>query len=82
VKRIRLPIAGRWLTFAETKRLQLIATKQERDAFLQSLAKTLRKRRKKPGRRKRGTSFRKAGPTPSSSPLIETDEQLEARLWK
>lgn len=81
MKRIRLPIAGRWLTQAETQRLQLIATKQEREVFLQQLAKTLRKRRKKPGR-KRGTSFRKAGPTPSSSPLIETDEQLEARLWK
>jgi hypothetical protein len=81
VKRIRLPIAGRWLTFAETKRLQLIATKQERDAFLQSLAKTLRKRRKTSGR-KRGTSSRKGGPTPSTSPLIETEAQLEARLWK
>jgi hypothetical protein len=81
VKRIRLPIAGRFLTQAETQRLQLIATKQERDVFLQSLAKTLRKKRKKPGRR-RGSSSRKAGQTPSSSPLIETEAQLEARLWK
>jgi hypothetical protein len=78
VKRIRLPIAGRWLTQAETQRLQLIATKQERDVFLQQLAKTLRKRRRKPGRKRRAART----PSVDSAVLIETDEQLEARLWK
>lgn len=78
MKRIRLPIAGRFLTQAETQRLQLIATKQERDVFLQSLAKTLRKKRaRKRGRKRTGRPVASSG-----SAVIESDEQLEARLWK
>jgi hypothetical protein len=80
VKRPRITMAGRWLTLAETQRLQLLSTKLEREAFLKTLVKTLRKKRNTTGRR-RGSSSRKSGSTPSS-PLIETDEQLEARLWK
>jgi hypothetical protein len=40
-------MAGRWLTVEETMRLQLLATKAERDAFLKLLAKSLRKRVKR-----------------------------------
>jgi hypothetical protein len=40
-------MAGRWLTAEETMRLQLLATKAERDAFLKLLAKSLRKRVKR-----------------------------------
>jgi hypothetical protein len=36
-------MAGRWLTVKETRRLQLLATKAEQDAFLKLLAKSLRK---------------------------------------
>lgn len=37
-------MAGRWLTADETRRLQLLSTKAERDAFVRELAKTLRER--------------------------------------
>jgi O-acetyl-ADP-ribose deacetylase (regulator of RNase III) len=47
VKRPRMHMAGRWLTAEETMRLQLLATKAERDAFLKLLAKSLRKRVKR-----------------------------------
>jgi hypothetical protein len=41
---MRMRMAGRWLTGEETMRLQLLATKAEREAFLKLLAKSLRNR--------------------------------------
>jgi hypothetical protein len=36
-------MAGRWMTVKETRRLHLLATREERDAFVKLLAKSLRK---------------------------------------
>lgn len=66
-------MAGRWLTKAETHRLQQIATSQERDIFLKRLAKTLRKSQRKPSPKRK---------QPARPALTETDAQIEARLWK